>query len=50
MFNELTISEQYEIEGGFLPAIPAVVKGIITVCGLIFIAGSVKGCTDEAAK
>lgn len=50
MFNELTINEQMNIDGGFLPAIPGIIKGIIVVGGLIFLAGSVKGCTDEAAK
>lgn len=50
MFNELTVNEQMNIDGGFLPAVPLIVKGIIVVGGLIFLAGSVKGCTDEAAK
>lgn len=41
MFNELSISEQYDIDGGFpWLAIPAV----------IFVAGALKGCTDEAAN
>lgn len=50
MFEELTEMEQCDIDGGFLPAVPAIVKGIIVVGGIIFLAGSVKGCTDEAAK
>lgn len=50
MFNELTTIEQQEVNGGWLPAIPFVVKAVIAVAGTIFVAGSVKGCTNEAAK
>ena len=50
MFKELTINEQMNIEGGFLPAIPLGVKMGITVIGVIFTAGAVNGCTHEAAK
>lgn len=44
MFNELTEKEMYEIEGGSLGGV------ILLIVGIIFIAGSLKGCTDEAAK
>ncbi len=47
MFNELTVQEQYETDGGVWPLI---VKGIVVIGGVIFLAGAVKGCTDEAAK
>ena len=42
MFNELSVSEQYDIDGG----IPL----IVAVPVVIFVAGALKGCTDEAAK
>lgn len=47
MFKELTIKEQYEVEGG---AIPFFVKAGLLLIEIIFIAGTLKGCTDEAAK
>ncbi len=57
MFNELTISEQYDINGGVAPLViiagittAKVVKALVITAGTIFVAGAVKGCTDEAAK
>ena len=50
MFEELTMNEQYEVEGGIAPAIPLIIKGGIIVVGIIFSCGAVKGCTNEAAK
>lgn len=49
MFTELTVAEQFETDGGAIP-VGAIIKGGIVVLGIIFIAGSLKGCTDEAAK
>ena len=50
MFEELTMNEQYEVEGGIAPAIPLIIKGGIIVVGIIFSCGALKGCTNEAAK
>ena len=47
MFRELSVEEQFETEGGALPIIVKIVLGIV---GTVFVAGSLKGCTDEAAK
>ena len=47
MFSELTVNEQYEVQGG---AIPALVKFGILVLEIILVAGAIKGCTNEAAK
>mgnify|MGYP000568654665 CR=1 FL=1 len=45
MFTELTEKEMYETDGGI---------GLLAVLGIvaavIFCAGALKGCTDEAAK
>lgn len=47
MFRELTMEEKIETEGGALSLIAKVVIGIVVT---VFTAGSLKGCTDEAAK
>ena len=47
MFRELTMEEQFETEGG---ALPLIVKLGILLVEVIFAAGALKGCTDEAAK
>lgn len=44
MFEELTMSEQLETEGGGVGTV------LLVVAGVIFICGAVKGCSSEAAK
>lgn len=55
MFNEITMEEQFKVDGGVAPLIAVAVgakvaKGIATGIGLVLLAGTVKGCTDEASK
>lgn len=47
MFRELTVEEQFETEGG---AWPIILKVALAIVECVFVAGTVKGCTDEAAK
>lgn len=50
MFREMTVEEQYEVEGGAFPPAAFFLKAGALFLGGVFLAGTVKGCTDEAAK
>ena len=46
MFTQLSENELYDVDGG-LALVAKIVIGVIVT---VFAAGTVKGCTDEAAK
>ena len=49
MFTELTVEEQYECNGGAVPAL-TLLKILFSICGGIFVLGGMEGCASEAAK
>lgn len=50
MFQELDLNDQMNIEGGGPITLGLIVKGVCLAGGLIFTAGAINGCTNEAAK